>query len=195
MESCTVGIDYEYRCGGRVHEWRPGAHDRDALRAIRKRLPADVDALTIRVLGKPEKIARRALLESAERVVTLLRTEPAALPSTYEFLVERELAPGVPPMWQVGSLSGFRLEDQPDRYFGIETGLDKCIWQTCRVGKDGRGEILSEEDIRDRQEIRTANLGLVQIRSTQASDLVEELDRLHAFLAGQSDDEVTKIAS
>jgi hypothetical protein len=82
----------------------------------------------------------------------------------------------------------------PDHYYLIRVGPDRCELEKMGVGPNGRGVILGREDVRGRDHVLTETVGRVDLRRRPAgASLRKKVTELRGFFAGLSGKQVSKV--
>lgn len=191
-----MGLDFTYDADGAGFTHRFSHADWDTIEALRAHLPEQVGiCFDVPELGESVRIKTAALKQSAVEIDHFLADNAQILPATYQFKLERFPVPGVPAGgFDTGGISGLRLPNDPDHYYGIRAGLNKLQLRKMAVGPDGKGVIVEERDMRNETELLTESAGKVQFRRRAAkTTLRRALRDIAAFADRVVSEEVTKV--
>jgi hypothetical protein len=165
----------------------------DRLRAVAQ---APIDTLfDVPDFDRPVPVPTEELVDAADAVLQLLRDRPDLQPETYQMRMEHFPNSAQPDgEWQGGAMSGLRLVGDPDHYYMIRVGPDRCELEKMGMGPDGRGVILGREDVRGRDHVLTETVGRVDLRRVPAgAGLRKKLTELRGFFAGLSEKQAFKV--
>lgn len=113
------------------------------------------------------------------------------LPRIKNYYIFGSAMPGQISATSASGCGGMRIHGE---IYAIEAGGDKCDLLKMTAKPDGKGEVVSIQDVRTLKWIDTDNMGRIEIRCrTRPSGLVRTLRALREFLRSQPSDEMVTV--
>ena len=164
----------------------------DRLRAV---APTPINTLfSVADFARAVQVSAEELIAAVDALVQLLRDRPDLQPTTYQWRAEFLPGSSAPDgKWSSGAMSGLRLPGDPDYFYMLRVGPDRCELEKMKVGADGRGVFSGREDLRGRAYVQTETLGRVDLRErSSGAGLRKKLVELREFFAEQNGRPVSK---
>jgi hypothetical protein len=141
---------------------------------------------------KPRSVPRKPFLDEVRAIVREVKRDFELLLYAYAFSASSVDAKGNRIETSgSGSLSGLRLENDPDHYYQIESGVGICDLRRWGVDVNGQGMLLETVDIRTMKKLETTNFGVATFKKRKIkSTLLDSFSALEDFLERQTDAEI-----